>query len=108
MTIDTGDLDRLDIAPVQLPIAVAILFEMAVHTVHAFFEMDVLHVYRDSGPLFGAIGRFAHSARETPPSSLFLLEENRREPNRRFLMTDDMANPNGRQLPMSRHFTRLA
>src|SRR2546422_8079029 len=62
MTIDTRDLDRLDIAPVQLPIAVAILFEMAVNTVHAFFEMDVLHVYRDSGTLFGVIGRFADTA----------------------------------------------
>jgi hypothetical protein len=40
----------------------AILGEMAVNTVHAFFEMDVLQVYRDSGTLFGAIGRFADSA----------------------------------------------
>src|SRR5437867_1476574 len=62
MTIDTRDLDSLDIPPVQLPIAVAILFEMAIHTVHTFFEMDVLHVYRDSSALFRAIGWFADSA----------------------------------------------
>src|SRR5262249_27203133 len=40
---------------------------MAVHTVHAFFEMDVLHVDRDSSTLFWAIGRFTHSALQQRP-----------------------------------------
>jgi hypothetical protein len=67
MTIDTRDLDSLDIPPVQLAIAMAILFEMAVNAVHTFFEMDVLHVYRDSGALFGAVGRFTDSTLQERP-----------------------------------------
>ena len=67
MTIDTSNLDSLDISPVQLAIAMAILFEMAVNAVHTFFEMDVLHVYRDSGALFGAVGRFTDSTLQERP-----------------------------------------
>src|SRR5437764_13240699 len=62
MTIYTRDLDGIDVLPVQLPIAVAILGKMAVHTVHTFFEMDVLHVHRDASTLFWVLGRFTHSA----------------------------------------------
>ena len=62
MTIDTRNLDSIDIAPVQLAIAMAILGEMAVNTVHAFFKVDVFHVHRNSSALFGAIGRFTDSA----------------------------------------------
>jgi hypothetical protein len=55
MTVHTGDLDRLDIPSVQLPATMAILFEVAIDTVHTFFEMDVLQVHRDASALFGAI-----------------------------------------------------
>ena len=70
MTIDTGDLDSIDILPMQLAIAVAILFEVAVNTVHTFFEMDVLQVHRDSGALFWAIGRFTDSTLQERPIDL--------------------------------------
>src|SRR5262245_5829791 len=45
----------------------AILFEMAVNAVHTFFKMDVLHVYRDSDTLLGAIGRLTDSALQERP-----------------------------------------
>ena len=61
MTIDTRNLDSIDIAPVQLAIAMAILGEMAVNTVHAFFKVDVFHMHRNSSALFGAISRFTDS-----------------------------------------------
>jgi hypothetical protein len=67
MTIDTSNLDSLDISPVQLAIAMPILFEMAVNAVHAFFEMDVLHVYRDASALFGTIGGFTDGALQERP-----------------------------------------
>jgi hypothetical protein len=67
VTIDAGDLNGIDILPVQLPIPMAVLGEMAVHTVHAFFEMDILHVDRDTGALFGAISRFTDSALQERP-----------------------------------------
>jgi hypothetical protein len=62
MTVHTGDLDSLDIAPVQLAATMAILFEVAIDAVHAFFEMDVLQVYRDTGALFRAISRFTDTS----------------------------------------------
>src|SRR5262245_62626761 len=58
MTVHTGDLESLDIPSVQLTTTMAILFEVAIDTVHTFFEMDVLQVYRDASALFRAIGRF--------------------------------------------------
>jgi hypothetical protein len=67
MAIDTRDLDSLDISPVQLASAMPILVKMAVNTVHAFFEMDVLQVYRDSSALVGAIGGFTDSALQERP-----------------------------------------
>src|SRR5262245_12406458 len=62
MTVDTRDLDSVDILPMQLAITVTILSEMAVHTVHTFFEMDVLHMHRDASALLWGLGRFPHSA----------------------------------------------
>src|SRR4051812_10703926 len=40
---------------------------MAVHTVHAFFEMDVLHMHRDASTLLWGLGRFTHSTLQERP-----------------------------------------
>ncbi len=44
----------------QFATAMAILLEVAIDTVHAFFEVDILQVHWDPGTRFWAISRFTH------------------------------------------------
>ena len=45
MAVDAGNLDGVARLAVELSVAVAVLFEVAVDAVHAAFEMDVLQVH---------------------------------------------------------------
>src|SRR5215471_3731840 len=60
MTVDTTDGNGVDVFPVQLAIAVVILGHMAIHAVHAFFEMDVLQVHGHADPCLGCLGGLAY------------------------------------------------
>jgi hypothetical protein len=42
VTVDTTDFDSIGILPMQLATTMAILFDVAIDTVHAFFEVDIL------------------------------------------------------------------